>query len=211
MDSDNLDRKEFGIPDLEVLSHEDFYKELVSSMNRFISPQEQEKLRNTHVLVAGCGSIGSPIIEMLAKQGCENIVAADPDVIENSNLNRQSYQFWQEGKNKAQSCILNARLINPAPSEKTVWEGEGNDNSRITTSDRDANKGFKSVKEGITYENVKELVSNSDVVIDAVDISALDIIFELHKEACEQKKPVIVGYDMAGQQWLLCIDMILKI
>lgn len=180
----------------EVLSHEEFYAELVASMSRFVTPIEQENIRNTHVLVAGCGSIGSPIVEMLAKQGCENITAADPDVVENSNLNRQSFQFWQIGKNKAQSSILNARLINPAPTEKNEWV-DGKENV-IKTANIDSNTGFKSIKEGITYENVQRLVSKSDIVVDAIDISALDMIYELHKEASIQKKPVIVGYDLAG-------------
>lgn len=141
----------------------------------FDTPEQREAYRTTKVLFAGCGSVGSPAAKSWLDTGGESIVVADPDRVEVSNLPRQNFRFDQEGKNKAQMTALNLRLSNPH-----------------------ASKSIRSVKEGITMDNVHALVKESSIIVDAIDIGALDVIYELHKEAAEQRKPVIVGYDLAG-------------
>lgn len=54
----------------------------------YIQEEEQEIIKNTPILFAGCG-IGSNIVECALRFGFENITIVDGDTIELSNLNRQ--------------------------------------------------------------------------------------------------------------------------
>lgn len=151
------------------------YQEFVSSVGVYVSAELQEKIKNTGFLIAGNGSIGNPIAMMLARSGAENIIIADPEDIEISNLARQEFTFDQLGKNKAEMTTQNIQAINP----RTI-------------------KSIKSISKGITAENVEVLVAEADIVVDGIDIRSSDMTWLLHKYACFYKKPVIVGYDLAG-------------
>src|SRR6516162_5311915 len=64
--------------------------ELAFCRNRgIINPQEQEKLRTSHVAVAGVGGVGGIDLVTLARLGIGRFTIADPDVFEISNTNRQ--------------------------------------------------------------------------------------------------------------------------
>lgn len=167
--------------DVENISHEKFYTELVKSASGFVSAELQENLRNTKLLIAGCGSIGNPIAMIATRSGMENITVADPDVVETSNLARQEYISQEVGMNKAQMTIFNMTMINPY-----IY------------------KSVKSIPEGITEGNVEELVKNSDIIIDGIDIRSSDMMYELHKYASQYKKIVITGYDLAGTA-MICV------
>ncbi|HBO33589.1 MAG TPA: hypothetical protein DD636_02435 [Anaerolineaceae bacterium] len=151
------------------------YQEFVSSASAFVSSDLQEKIRTARILVAGNGSIGNPIAMMLARSGAECITNADPEVIEISNLARQEYFSSQVNKNKAEMTTWNILAINP-----------------------NAAQTVKSISQGITYDNVIELVKESDIIIDGIDIRSSEMTWELHKNAAKFKRPVIVGYDLAG-------------
>jgi len=151
------------------------YQEFVSSASAFVSSDLQEKIRTARILVAGNGSIGNPIAMMLARSGAECITNADPEVIEISNLARQEYFSSQVNKNKAEMTTWNILAINP-----------------------NAAQTVKSISHGITYDNVIELVKESDIIIDGIDIRSSEMTWELHKNAAKFKRPVIVGYDLAG-------------
>lgn len=47
------------------------------------------KLRNSSVLVIGVGGVGGYVVESLVRSGISNIIIADYDVIDESNINRQ--------------------------------------------------------------------------------------------------------------------------
>jgi sulfur carrier protein ThiS adenylyltransferase len=157
------------------MTREEFYKQLTISSSKFIDPEVQEKFRNTGILIAGVGSVGNPIAMMSARSGAERITVMDPDVVEVNNLSRQQYRVEQVGRSKSDMTVQNILEINPFLSD-TV----------------------ESVSVGMTMENAWEYVKDADIVIDAVDIRALDIIYELHRCASELRKPVLVGYDLAG-------------
>lgn len=171
------------------------YRELVAPLERFIPSAEQEAFKEAHILVAGCGRIGNPVAEMSVRHGAENIVVADPDTVDNSNLSGQRYSIDQVGRNKAQMTARNLRNINPVSPEKEIIISDGISFRVVKEA---STSGIRSVKEGITYENVGRLVAESDIIVDGIDIRALDVMYELHRVAAEQRKPVIVGYDMAG-------------
>ena len=54
-----------------------------------LSERECLLLQNKRVAVVGCGGIGGYLIELLSRLGVGYIKAIDPDVFDESNLNRQ--------------------------------------------------------------------------------------------------------------------------
>jgi molybdopterin/thiamine biosynthesis adenylyltransferase len=54
-----------------------------------LSAEDQEKLHQSHVLVAGAGGLGGYVIELLARIGIGRLTIVDGDRFEPSNLNRQ--------------------------------------------------------------------------------------------------------------------------
>lgn len=155
------------------LTQEEFYAQLTASSSKFVSPEIQEVFRKSDILIAGAGSVGNPVAMMCARSGAESITVLDPDVVAYDNLSRQQYRVNQVGKNKAEMTADNLRDVNPFIN-------------------------VESFNNGLTLENAQDLVKNSDIIVDAVDIRSLDMIYELHKWAAIYKKPVLVGYDLAG-------------
>ncbi len=51
----------------------------------------QARLARTHVCVVGAGSVGSIVLECLARTGFEEITVLDPDLVEDKNLDRLIY------------------------------------------------------------------------------------------------------------------------
>ena len=75
---------------------------------------DQEKLRNAKVLVVGAGALGNEIVKNLALLGIGNILIADLDRIENSNLSRSVlYRKEDNGASKAETAARSAKEIYP--------------------------------------------------------------------------------------------------
>ena len=55
-----------------------------------IGPEGQAKLRAARVLVVGCGALGSALAETLTRAGVGRLTVVDRDLVEPSNLQRQS-------------------------------------------------------------------------------------------------------------------------
>ncbi|RAW93685.1 ThiF family adenylyltransferase [Photorhabdus laumondii] len=113
-----------------------------------ISPAEyQQKLFKGHVLLLGCGGLGSCTATALAMTGCGTITVVDFDDIELSNLNRQLYTVDDIGMRKVEGLKSRLNKINPDVTVNTVFK-------RITGSDV-----------------VKELISQfkPDIVVAAID------------------------------------------
>ncbi len=74
----------------------------------------QEKLLASRVLIVGAGGLGSPVAMYLASAGIGQIVLADHDRIEMSNLQRQILHTSERiGELKAESGRQTLRTINP--------------------------------------------------------------------------------------------------
>ncbi len=50
----------------------------------------QARLRDARVMVAGCGALGTVVVEQLARAGVGSVTIVDRDVVERSNLQRQT-------------------------------------------------------------------------------------------------------------------------
>lgn len=74
-----------------------------------------QKLRESTVMVVGCGAVGSFAVEALARTGVGKIIIIDSDVIEESNINRQLIALQSTiGLAKVDVAAARIRDINPA-------------------------------------------------------------------------------------------------
>lgn len=110
-----------------------------------IGPRGQRKLLDAKVLVIGAGGLGAPAMMYLATAGVGTIGIADADIVDVSNLQRQIiHRIGGIGRPKVHSAEETIRAINP--DVKIVCHYEY-----------------------VTAENVTDLVSRYDFVIDATD------------------------------------------
>jgi sulfur carrier protein ThiS adenylyltransferase len=135
--------------------------------------QIKEQLEDKTVGIAGCGGLGSNCAVALARVGIGNLVIADFDVVENSNLNRQYYFFDQVGQPKALALAQNIGRINP--SVKVI-----------------------SYNLILNPVNIVQLFADCDVIVEAFDKAEMkEMIIETVATAFPEK-PLIVGSGMAG-------------
>ena len=119
-----------------------------------VSREDMEKLRQSRALVAGCGGLGGFIIEYLARMGIGAITAIDGDVFCESNLNRQLLSRTDNlGVNKAIAAGERVRAVNPDVSVRVV-------------------------PEFLTKENAAGLMTDADIVMDALDNVSARYILE---------------------------------
>ena len=166
------------------INKQDFYKEFTLRNAGFITEQEQKVLRNSVILVAGCGSTGGSAIELLVRSGAENLILIDNGTYDLNNSNRQNMTLEDVGELKPEVFKLRCNAINPFAKIEVC-------------------------NIGITPDNVDDYVSRADIVIDAVDVtgrSGLEMKFLLHQVCHEKHKAVICGYDMAATQYIPIFD-----
>jgi len=104
-----------------------------------ITVRQQHTLFRSRVAVFGCGGLGGYVIEELARLGVGGIVAVDPDVIEEHNLNRQLLAVPALlGRKKVEAAAERIALINPAVTLRPVAEAFGEHNGRELLAGTDA-------------------------------------------------------------------------
>ncbi|MGE5476407.1 MAG: HesA/MoeB/ThiF family protein [Bacteroidales bacterium] len=80
-----------------------------------ISVAQQARLFSSRVVVVGCGGLGGYVVEQLARLGVGTIVAIDPDVFEEHNLNRQVLSTVAAlGRAKVEVAAERIAQVNPA-------------------------------------------------------------------------------------------------
>ena len=87
-----------------------------------IGPSGQEKLRESRVLIVGCGGLGSIAAPYLIGAGVGEVVLMDRDVAAESNLHRQVIYGGQLGKNKAEVLAEYGQKLNPEVVSKAYPE-----------------------------------------------------------------------------------------
>ena len=130
-------------------------------------------LANAHIGIAGAGGLGSNCALALVRSGLGNLIIADFDKVEESNLNRQFYFYDQVGKMKVEALKENLLRINP-----------------------DLNIITHPVK--LDKASIKNIFSDVDILVEAFDQADQKIM--LIEEALESwsSRPLIVGSGMAG-------------
>lgn len=58
------------------------------------------KIQNSHVVIIGCGAIGSWVSQLLCQNGITNFTLCDPDMVKHDNLNRSLFFYSDIGKKK---------------------------------------------------------------------------------------------------------------
>ena len=79
----------------------------------------QKRLSSARVLVVGCGALGTVVCEQLARAGIGTIVVVDRDLVERSNLQRQTLFTEQDARRavpkaeaaKARIAAINASVV----------------------------------------------------------------------------------------------------
>ena len=92
----------------------------------YISWWQQEVVRNATVLVIGAGALGNEVIKNLTLMGIGNLLIADFDTIEDSNLSRSVlFRAGDRGRRKVDAAAEAAKAINPDVKVK-AWHGDIN-------------------------------------------------------------------------------------
>jgi len=132
-----------------------------------VGEQGQLKLLDSKVLFIGAGGLGSPAALYLAAAGVGTIGIIDADVVDDSNLQRQVIHNTERiGQYKAESARTTINALNP-------------DVKVVTYIER------------LDETNVKQLVSEYDLIIDGTD--NFPTRYLLNDAALLFKKPVIHG------------------
>lgn len=88
--------------------------EITSRTLMLIGESALEKLKNSHVIVFGCGGVGGNVIEALARSFVGKITVVDNDTVSLSNLNRQLLATYDTvGKSKVEVAKDRILSINP--------------------------------------------------------------------------------------------------
>ena len=145
----------------------------------YIQPDEQEKMKNFRVLIAGLG-IGSVIAECALRLGFETITIVDRGKVEESDLNSQDYQFADIGNDKAESLAKRLKSINPEANIRVI-------------------------KESISHDNVENLMEGHDVAVNALAANG-DISFVFDKICAEKNITVLHPYNFGWAGFLAVVD-----
>ncbi len=157
-----LEREEMG-----EKYQEDEYWEMLDRQKGIISKEEQTQLKNSQILIVGCGGIGGASAEMLARMGVGKIRVVDKDHFEISNLNRQLMSNFDDiGRLKAEVTQETLLSINP------LMEVEA-------------------FSQELNQENVASILEGCHMVIDALDNLLSRII--LSREAQKKGIPFVHG------------------
>ena len=136
-----------------------------------ISLKEQLMLAESMVAVIGAGGLGGQVILLLARIGIGRLVVVDRDVFEETNLNRQALCNKNSlGKSKAKEALASVGAINPGIKVSAY-----------------------TVK--LDYSNASEMLSDSDVIVDALDNVSDRFVLE---EICKKLGIPLVHGALAG-------------
>lgn len=61
----------------------------LNRLEKIISKDELDKIKNTTVLIVGLGGVGGNALESIVRMGVNNIIIVDNDIVDMTNLNRQ--------------------------------------------------------------------------------------------------------------------------
>lgn len=146
----------------------------------FLTKDEQQKIFNLSIGIAGAGGDGGLLSERLLRFGVGKILLADPEDFEIENVNRQfAANSKNIGINKAVAVGSELQLINPQAKV-------------VVFSD------------GITEDNVCEFISNADVIVDEIEFTIPRLSVMLAREARRQNKYLFTGANIGWGASIIC-------
>ena len=114
---------------------------------REIGAAGQEKLRNSRVLLVGCGALGASHAEMLARAGVGKLRIVDRDFVEFTNLQRQTLFRESDAVERLPKAVAAKNRIGEINSEIEV----------------------EAIIADVNYSNVESLIDGCDLVLDGTD------------------------------------------
>jgi len=140
----------------------------------------QERLQQSRVLVAGLGGLGCPAALYLAAAGVGELILADGDDVELSNLQRQiAHATSAIGRNKARSAADAIAALNPEV--------------RVEVIDR-----------ALTESTLPALLSRVDLVLDATD--NYPVRFALNRACIAAAVPLVSAAAVRSEGQLAVFD-----
>ena len=112
-----------------------------------IGEEGQRRLRQSRVLIVGCGALGSAHAESRARAGVGRLRIADRDFVEASNLQRQTMFTERDASERIPKAVAAAHHI-----------GEINPDIAVEAEIADVN-----------HSNIERLIKDCDVVLDGTD------------------------------------------
>ena len=131
-----------------------------------VSFEDQEKIRTTPLAIFGIGGLGSPLVDQLARSGCEKLLICDNDKFESSNLNRQTCFLSDIGKFKVDVLEKQLKNINPNIEIRKFYE--------------------------VNSSNIYELLDEISLVVLALDDPMASIL--IARECKKRKIPLIESW-----------------
>lgn len=116
------------------------------------TPKVHERLKSSSIAIAGLGGLGSNAAVSLARMGIGKLKLIDYDIVEPTNLNRQSYFISQIGMKKTEALKKIIADINPYVE--------------VETADI-----------FIDADNIYEIFKRYDVIIEAFDVAKTKAMF----------------------------------
>jgi len=132
-----------------------------------IGENGQQKLQDAKILVVGCGGLGSLIAVYLGSSGVGKLHLIDFDTVDITNLHRQVFYSLDDVGFSKSECLANF----------------------ITQRSPFTDVSFS--KKAITKENVIELISKYDVIVDGTD--SLPTKYLLNDACVIHEKPLVYG------------------
>lgn len=135
----------------------------------------QEKISHARVTILGCGALGTVAAEILARAGVGTLVLVDRDLVEPSNLQRQT-------------LFSEADARESRPKAAAAAERLGQVNSEITLEPRPVD---------VDNSNIESLVTGCSLVLDATD--NLTTRYLLNDACVKQGMPWVYGAAIATE------------
>ena len=133
------------------MDEKEFYQKAFSRNLGLTTPEEQEKLKNSRIAIAGMGGVGGIHLITLARLGIGKFNIADPDIFELPNINRQYGANTKTlGINKADVMLGMIKDLNPFLE-------------------------VRNFSSALNKENIEDFLKDVDVFIDGMDFFSIDI------------------------------------
>lgn len=112
-----------------------------------IGPEGQARIRESRVLIVGCGALGTHLAEFCVRAGVGELVIVDRDIVETSNLQRQSLFTEQDVRDALPKAEAARRKLLQVNSEMAI---------RAEVAD-------------FNFRNASKLAKDSTLILDATD------------------------------------------
>jgi molybdopterin/thiamine biosynthesis adenylyltransferase len=112
---------------------------------RDFTEEDMESVMKTTVAMVGAGGLGSPALRLLAAIGFGRLMIVDRDVVELSNIQRQTvYNTKDIGRPKAEAAAENLEMMNP-------------------------NVDYEPICASISEDNSADILRGADIIVDGLD------------------------------------------